>query len=385
MKRIFSILFALVLVLSFSLVTAVPATAAVHQVNPGESIQAAIDAAGPGDTISVAAGTYVEDLVIPGAKTNLELVGATGATIKGVLEQDWPTHTPAISIWASGVKIHGFTIESPSYSRTTGNPHSSGITVGATNVEIYENTFVSIDDGTGNSKGWCTSIETYGQWTPDVSGLNIHDNIFTSATGTDKGSEGIFINYNLNNPTPAGTVTIENNTFGGQIFRAIATERSRTTIRGNTIRSSFAAGAAWNAAFLGIYVARPALNLNTVVVTHNTVEGFFFGLFIATSGSTPSNTSIHHNTVDGNNTGIWVRSAANDIAIHHNTVTNSGADGMSVDGDSNSIHHNTANNNGGDGIKVAGDNNSIHHNTATGNGNLNYEDVGTGNTWFKNK
>ncbi|GAJ20774.1 unnamed protein product, partial [marine sediment metagenome] len=59
------------------------------------------------------------------------------AKIKGVLEQDWPTHTPAISILARGVKIHGFTIESPDYSRTTGNPHSSGITVGAADVEIY--------------------------------------------------------------------------------------------------------------------------------------------------------------------------------------------------------------------------------------------------------
>ena len=327
----------------------------------------------------MAAGTYVEDLVIPGAKTNLELVGATGATIKGVQVGTFPTHIPGIDVLASGVKIHGFTIESPDYSA---GEHSSGIIVGATNVEIYENSFVIKDNGTGN--GWGVSIETYGQWVPDVSGLYIHDNTFTSTTGTDMGSEGIFINYNPNNPTPAGTVTIENNTFGGQIFRAISTGRSKTTIRGNTIRSSFTAGAAFNAAYLGIYVSGPA---NAVGVTHNTVEGFFYGMYINTSGSTPSNTSVHKNTVNNNTTGIWVRSATNDIAVHHNTVNNNTTDGMLVDGDSNSIHHNTVTNNTNYGIHLSSgsDFNTVHHNTLSGNTAGNIQDDGTNNKVFRNK
>ena len=44
-----------------SLMLASPAAAAVHRVFPGESIQAAVDAASPGDTILVEPGTYQED------------------------------------------------------------------------------------------------------------------------------------------------------------------------------------------------------------------------------------------------------------------------------------------------------------------------------------
>ena len=350
------------------------------------TIQAAINAAGSGDTIIVAAGTYAQDLNIPGAKTNLELVGATGAIIKGVQVGIFPTHVPGIAVRASGVKIHGFTIESPDY---PAGKHSSGIIVGAANVEIYENSFVIKDDGIGN--GWGVSIETYGGWAGDISGLYIHDNTFTSTTGTDMGSEGIYINYNLNNPTPAGTVAIENNTFGGQIFRAISTERDKTTISGNTIRSSFAPHYAFNAAYLGIHVSRPAVhgnpNHNTVTVKGNSVEGFFYGMYINTSGSTPSNTSVHQNTVNNNTTGIRVSSAANDIAVHHNTVSSNTAEGIRVDGDSNSIHHNTVTNNVDYGIHLSrgSDLNIVHHNTLTGNGTPQIWDEWGNNKVFKNK
>src|SRR5918992_1766824 len=76
-----------VLVLLLSLLLGLPATAAlaggshgkVRVVQPGDSIQAAIDAASPGDTILVKPGEYAEALVI--TTDDLTLKGSRGTRL----------------------------------------------------------------------------------------------------------------------------------------------------------------------------------------------------------------------------------------------------------------------------------------------------------------
>lgn len=81
MKRVFSIVFALALVVGLGLVTAAPVLAGTTIHVPGDyaTIQEAIDAAAPGDTIMVAVGTYAAFQVI--GKNNIHIIGAEGATV----------------------------------------------------------------------------------------------------------------------------------------------------------------------------------------------------------------------------------------------------------------------------------------------------------------
>jgi hypothetical protein len=80
-KKIFNILFALVLVVSLGLVTAAPVLAGtiIHVPGDYETIQGAIDAASDGDTIVVAAGEY--DAFEVQGKENISIISTAGATV----------------------------------------------------------------------------------------------------------------------------------------------------------------------------------------------------------------------------------------------------------------------------------------------------------------
>jgi nitrous oxidase accessory protein NosD len=99
--RVFSILFALALVLAFSMVATTPAAAATRSVpSVYATIQAAIDAANPGDIIEVAAGTYHEQITI---NKSVTVNGADGAVLEGTPTLLTPPLSPGA--WTTGVKI----------------------------------------------------------------------------------------------------------------------------------------------------------------------------------------------------------------------------------------------------------------------------------------
>jgi len=80
-KKIFSILLALVLVVSLGLATAAPVLAGTIRYVPSvyPTIQAAINASEDGDTIMVAAGEY--DAFLVEGKANINIISTEGATV----------------------------------------------------------------------------------------------------------------------------------------------------------------------------------------------------------------------------------------------------------------------------------------------------------------
>ncbi|MBA7656289.1 hypothetical protein ES703_64213 [subsurface metagenome] len=143
-KKVLSVLLVLVLVLSFSLVTAVPVAANglsevwvdddwqignppyaedTDEDNDFATIQAAIDAVDPSGTVNVAAGTYEEkvkimdkSLTLLGAQTDIPIVDGERAEDESIIrgEVDWrgyPLWWCVIRIQHSDVVVNGFTIE----------------------------------------------------------------------------------------------------------------------------------------------------------------------------------------------------------------------------------------------------------------------------------
>jgi parallel beta-helix repeat protein len=90
----------------FLIFLAPPASAATVTVNcPGETIQAAVDAAGPGDTINVT-GTCNENVLLPNDKVKVFLQGGGTAVIAGA-----DSSLPVIDIRGKAILVQGFTIK----------------------------------------------------------------------------------------------------------------------------------------------------------------------------------------------------------------------------------------------------------------------------------
>lgn len=297
-----------------------------------KAINAARDGSGTsGDVIKVATGTYIEDLSISSTKTNLELSGTNSPTIKGVLTNpvaNYPEAVPNIEILSSGVRLHGFTIEGPNFSSST---YASGMLIGAPNAEVYSNAFKVSAYSDGNT-AMSNAIQTWhknNKPSVDISGLNIHDNTFTSLSAQAAGYEGIYLNLD----TGATVGTIKNNTFTGNIFRAITTERSKTTISNNTITndlvpsgSSYSGTGGWQGINIG---GANSGAISNIIVSGNTIQGsasnkgFSYGIKLGfTTSSTFANTSVTNNNVHNSGTaGVWNKITAAGVLVNNNDLS----------------------------------------------------------------
>ncbi len=323
------------------------------------TIQAAVTAANPGDTIVVCPGTYTEQVTIPVGKNNLTLRSRTplAAIIKAPAAMLSPKAIVRVN-GASNVSILAFTIAGPGGGPCDSLEYGVLVDMGGS-ASIRGNHITEIRD---NPFGGCQN------------GIGIQVGRFASS---QIGSASIKLNL------------IDKYQKGGIV---ISNTGSQADVSGNVVQG---VGPTALIAQNGIQVsagARANVEGNEVsdnIYTPQSVVST--GILLFEAGSV----NIDHNEARRNDVNIFAFHTANPV-ITHNKVSDGPFDGIDLtDGTTGAIvSHNTSHNNILDGIFVdaASTNNTITHNKMSGNGLFDAEDLsagmgscGTANTWEHNK
>jgi hypothetical protein len=255
MKRIFSILFALALVLSFSLmattpVGAIPLTtdhyvaAAGTNTSPydtwakaAHTIQNAIDAATAGDTVHVAAGTYAGNININ--KSSLTIVGDPGDSSPGP-----GANAPIID--GGGVVADAFDLANG----------VSNVTISG--FEIRKFAATDFTNGTG------VGVQA---WVPSTSNITVSDNWFHDVGyGVMVGNDGSSAEYALGthrNWTVSGNIIENFFSIGVEL-----TDTSNSSVQGNVIHMPGVGVYGQIGIFSWAHISQSGLT-----VTENTIDG----------------------------------------------------------------------------------------------------------------
>jgi len=319
-------LFALVLVLTFSLVIAAPVAAAVITVGPGgpptydhATIQAAIDAASPYDTIIVHEGTYNENVVIQGfngltvkaADGDTVTVQATGGNV--ILVRD-----------SSFVTIEGLTVTGGEHGIVLWDSHDctvlENVIIGSEIVGI----FLWGASSTGNT---VQKNEVSSDWfgiTVNAGDQNyiVENEISGGKTGISVGnSDDNLVSENEISSTEAEGILLYNGSTQNEIkeneisdvwWGIVVRDADSNELVENEISDSLT----------GISVANSEDNQ----VLENEVTADFEGIFLLGSAD---NNQVQGNEVSDSGWGI-VLNGANDNEVLNNEVADSTAAGISA-------------------------------------------------------
>jgi len=323
-RKILSILVVLALVLGMSLVTAVPAMAqSLVQIGSTSypTIQAAINAANSGDTINVAAGTYVEVGQIEISK-NLSIVGAGAATT---------TIEPSANTTTSGNHI-----ENNGAAWFVANPgvtfNLSGVTLNGSGKLIGQ--AICYDQGSGTVNNCTIENIKYNESGPDYEGMGIA----AYNGGVDNTTPTATTNVNVTNCTFSGigrigiyfyaaaselAGTISGNTYTGKgtgnfLDYFVDIEGGTVTISNNTISNCLGVAIPDGSTSAGINVATYRNLGTTATITGNTVSDCSYGINVGIDSVDLSMVTANNNNLAGNTCGFANTSTTNPVDATNN-------------------------------------------------------------------
>lgn len=366
MRKILGIFLALVLMLTFSLVTVVSAAPdKPNKLHVGYgTIQAAVDAAQPGDTIIVHAGTYNESVVI--STDDISLKGEAGAILDGTDLGN----VNAITLSANGVTIRGFEIrdyggQGIRADGTIGTP-LSGITLRHLNIHDVG----SFPGGHGHAIDIRNAAD-----------VMIKQVTVAVGPGAVSWAEGIRLQ------SIVGVQVINADVDGGVngVNFALSTEAELGPPTSGVVKGSTFA----NNSFISVFIAH---STDATIVGNEITDAALFGIY-AGWGTGVSGITIKGNEVSGSGVYGITLSGATNSEVSKNTVTGSGSDGIALyamfGGTSNNqVEKNKVSSSSRYGISLRGEasDNLIKKNKVSGSGtfDLHWDGSGSGNTWEKN-
>lgn len=313
---------AAVLALAVIVTVAIGAQAGAVTVGDGEDLQAAIDAASDGDTITVS-GTH--GAVTVGGELTLESDGATlggvvvtspNVSISGFTITNASGHGIALSGDVSGLVVTGNVI--------TGNEHhgvhGSGIT--ANNISITNNT-ITDNNGTANSHGIFLANVT-------GDGVLVSGNTFSGHQVPGETLSNAAVQIYGSTSDPVRNVVLANNTSNNDGAFAVVYRATGVQITGNqssnqdvntvliddgtsnvTISDNVFAGAEVGVSFGTNFGSTPT---EDVVITGNTITGMTRAAIVVDADSVANDITVSENSFTDNEAGIVNESSATVLA-----------------------------------------------------------------------
>jgi parallel beta-helix repeat protein len=327
-------------------------TGSLHGQPAFTTIQRAVIAARPGDTINVGPGTYHENVVI---NESLALLGAEAGVnpITGLRTNPAKESTIDGSIQinsATNVAVDGFSLNDPGSVPLADNQDVANL---LTNNIILP----GANNGIVVTQGQLVTVSDNEVKDPVLDGIFVNrfpaTPTFDSILGNEvfgAGLDGIDVNF------AAGLAVRNNNVFGSGVF-GVDIEQSTGVQASNNLLTGNAAGALF-------FESTGSIEQNTV--EFNRTDGLDIegdkGDFIGTNTTSNNGTS-------GRGDGILLLNVSNE-ALETNKVTHNHTDGIAVFGTSTGLKvgGNDAEDNGGNGISLNGTTSSfVTANTANGN------------------